>query len=286
MDNLSYEVIDYSDAINMYFTIYTEYEALVESHWHKGIEIVYILNGAMNITVNENTYTIHKDEFSVINSMEIHSTKCIGTTTVLLLQIPTDAMPVTDRIDCRKYSNDEYVKVFSSLIDIYNAKEKGYYLKFNSVVYSMLYSLFLQFGKTKDLDTITVSNDKEALTKMGIVIDYVQKHYMDNICLEDVSKIACYNKQYFTRIFKKYIRCTFFDYLNSVRIRHVFEDLIHTDLSISEIAERNGFSNNKNFQKVFKKSYNCTPSNMRKKVEKLKQSSTVKIEDLNISSII
>lgn len=286
MDNLSYEVIDYSDAINMYFTIYTEYEALVESHWHKGIEIVYILNGAMNITVNENTYTIHKDEFSVINSMEIHSTKCIGTTTVLLLQIPTDAMPVTDRIDCRKYSNDEYVKVFSSLIDIYNAKEKGYYLKFNSVVYSMLYSLFLQFGKTKDLDTITVSNDKEALTKMGIVIDYVQKHYMDNICLEDVSKLACYNKQYFTRIFKKYIRCTFFDYLNSVRIRHVFEDLIHTDLSISEIAERNGFSNNKNFQKVFKKSYNCTPSNMRKKVEKLKQSSTIKIEDLNISSII
>ena len=286
MNNLSYEIIDYSDTINMRFSIYTAYEALVESHWHKGIEIVYILNGAMNITINENTYTIHKDEFSVVNSMEIHSTKCVGKATVLLLQIPTDAMPVTDRIDCRKYSNNEYTKIFSSLIDIYNTKEKGYYLKFNSVVYDMLYSLFLQFGKTNEVDTITVSTDKEALTKMGIVIDYVQKHYMDNRCLEDVSTLACYNKQYFTRIFKKYIRSTFFDYLNSVRIRHVFEDLIHTDLSISEIAEKNGFSNNKNFQKVFKKSYNCTPSNMRKKIETLKQSSTVKIEDLKTDDII
>jgi AraC-like DNA-binding protein len=249
----------------MHFEVYKAYETRVERHWHQGIEIIYILKGGMKLYVNSNEYLLKEKHFAVINSMEIHATKCIGDTTVLLLQIPHTAIPNTDRIDCRSYYNEEFCKTFSDLISIYTQKHKGYYLEFNSVVFHLLHRLFLEFGQSNVTQSVIVPEEKEYIAKISQVVDYVKTHYMEQISLDDVSQIACYNKQYFTRIFKKHMKTTFLEYLNEVRIRHIFEELIYTDVSISEIAERNGFTNNKNFQKVFRKCYGCTPSEMRKK---------------------
>lgn len=265
MNNLSHQIIDYSDAINMHFEVYNAYEVLFERHWHQGIEIIYILNGGMKVSINDKEYLLKQNYFSVINSMEIHSTKCIGETTVFLLQIPHTAIPTTDRINCRSYYDKEICEIFDKLISIYQEKQKGYYLEFNSVVFYMLHKLFVQFGQSNISQNVIVPEEKEYIAKISQVIDYVKTHYMQPISLDDVSQIACYNKQYFTRIFKKHMKTTFLEYLNEVRIRHIFDELIYTDVSISEIAERNGFTNNKNFQKVFRKSYGCTPSEMRKK---------------------
>lgn len=265
MENFSHEIINYFEDINMHYNIYTAYELYNERHWHQAIEIVYVVKGNLKVYVGDNEYLLEEKEFSVINSMEIHATKHVGDTTILLLQIPHTAIPKTDRIICRKHYDVEISNIFEKLIDIYNHKEKGYYLEFNSVVFNMLHKIFLKFGHVNVAKDIILYEDKEYITKIGQVIDYVQEHYMEVITLDDVSSLACYNKQYFTRIFKKHMHITFLEYLNSVRIRHIFDELIYSDTSISEIAERNGFTNNKNFQKSFKKSYGCTPSEMRKK---------------------
>lgn len=265
MDNLSHEIINYFEDINMHYNVYTAYEVYIERHWHQGIEIVYVVNGNLKVYIGDSEYLLKEKCFSVINSMEIHATKCIGEATILLLQIPHTAIPKSDRIDCRNYYNEEFSKIFESLISIYQGKEKGYYLEFNSIVFNMLHKIFLKFGQVNVSKDVILYEDKEYITKISQVVDYVQEHYMEAITLDDVSNIACYNKQYFTRIFKKHMKITFLEYLNSVRIRHVFDELIYTDTSISEIAERNGFTNNKNFQKSFRKSYGCTPSEMRRK---------------------
>lgn len=268
MNTLAHEIINYFDDINMYYRIYTAYELYNERHWHQGIEIVYVVKGKLKVYVGDNEYVLDEKHFSVINSMEIHATKHIGETTILLLQIPHTAIPKTDRINCRNHNDKEISAIFDKLISIYERKEKGYYLEFNSVVFDMLYKIFLKFGMVNVAQDIILYENKEYITKISQVIDYVQEHYMDVITLDDVSNLACYNKQYFTRIFKKYMKITFLEYLNSVRIRHIFDELIYTDTSISDIAERNGFTNNKNFQKAFKKSYGCTPSEMRKNYRK------------------
>lgn len=265
MNDLSHQIIDYSDAINMHFEVYTAYELFVERHWHQGIEIIYILKGGMTVSINNREYHLEEKSFSIINSMEIHSTKCMEETTVFLLQIPHSAVPINDRFNCRSHYDESICETFQKLMDIYQAKQKGYYLEFNSVVFQMLHRLFVEFGESNVDHKVIVPEEKDYVSKISQVIDYVDANYMHHISLDDVSQIACYNKQYFTRIFKKHMKTTFLEYLNEVRIRHIFNDLIYTDGSISDIAERNGFTNNKNFQKVFRKSYGCTPSEMRRK---------------------
>ena len=57
---------------------------------------------------------------------------------------------------------------------------------------------------------------------------------------------------------------SFLQYLNEVRITHIYQDLQNTDHPISEIMAANGFTNQKLFNKTFKNIYGCTPSSIRK----------------------
>ena len=59
---------------------------------------------------------------------------------------------------------------------------------------------------------------------------------------------------------------SFLRYVNQVRASHIYQDLIHTDLAIAEIMEKNGFTNQKLSNRTFKELYGCTPSKIRKSI--------------------
>ena len=54
-------------------------------------------------------------------------------------------------------------------------------------------------------------------------------------------------------------------YLDDLRLRHAYNDLMNTDLSIGMVAEKNGFAGSKAFARVFKEQYGVLPSEYRKK---------------------
>ena len=56
---------------------------------------------------------------------------------------------------------------------------------------------------------------------------------------------------------------TFLQYVNQVKLYHIYQDLLYTDGNIQEIMERHGMYNTKLFYKLFKKTYNCTPREIR-----------------------
>jgi AraC-like DNA-binding protein len=57
---------------------------------------------------------------------------------------------------------------------------------------------------------------------------------------------------------------SFHRYLNEMRLAHIYQDIISTQDSIKEIAERNGMINQKLFNHTFKELYGCNPSVIRK----------------------
>ena len=58
-----------------------------------------------------------------------------------------------------------------------------------------------------------------------------------------------------TRYFKKQTGTTFYQYLQKIRLKHTYYDLMHTDMKIIDIALNNGFKNVKSFEKVFQNEY-------------------------------
>lgn len=67
-----------------------------------------------------------------------------------------------------------------------------------------------------------------------------------------------------TRYFKKQTGTTFYQYLQKIRLKHAYYDLMHTDMKIIDIALNNGFKNVKSFEKVFQNKYQKTPTNYKK----------------------
>lgn len=54
------------------------------------------------------------------------------------------------------------------------------------------------------------------------------------------------------------------DFLNNVRINHIYQDLLFTADPINEIIDRNGYTNTKLFYEKFKEKYGLTPGQVRK----------------------
>lgn len=107
--------------------------------------------------------------------------------------------------------------------------------------------------------------------KIKIIYEYVQENYQKKISLEEISNLVNMSPVSFHRLIKKRTGKTFIEYINDTRIGFAARWLIEKDLSIAEIAYKSGFNNIANFNRVFKKSKSCTPSQYREEFSGIKR---------------
>lgn len=95
---------------------------------------------------------------------------------------------------------------------------------------------------------------------------YIQKHCCEsNLSLKAVADSLSVSASHLCRTFKKEMGIGFNDYLNSCRIEHARKILIRQDsISMAELAQECGFSDQSYFSKVFRKYVSITPGNYRK----------------------
>ena len=83
---------------------------------------------------------------------------------------------------------------------------------------------------------------------------------MENIDEKDIAEL----EEFLDNWCKKQTGTTFYQYLQKIRLKHAYYDLIHTNMKIIDIALNHGFKNVKSFENVFKKEYHTTPTKYRK----------------------
>ena len=81
--NSEFELIRYNDNLPARIEI-KQGEITTPYHWHKEIELVYVLDGALEININNSVQTLHTDEFRLINSVENHSLSAENTKYLIL----------------------------------------------------------------------------------------------------------------------------------------------------------------------------------------------------------
>ena len=93
---------------------------------------------------------------------------------------------------------------------------------------------------------------------------YMHDHYNENLTLEQISALAGFNSTYFSSIFKKETGQNFLEYLTVLRIHKAKELLADTSMKVSEIAWEVGYSDEKYFLRIFKKTVGLTTGEYRK----------------------
>lgn len=242
-------------------------------HWHRSIEIFAVFDGEMEFYLNDKPYPLHSGEFMLVNSNEIHSIYAPKKNQTLVIQIPVATFEryYTDEgyiyfSHSSRIQDEEVMGLFENMYQVYSAKKTGYEFKVQSLFYRLLYLLVSKYRKT-DPDSEKVKANKK-LNKLTMITDYMKQNYNKELSLESLARTFNYSPTYLSRMFKKYAQMSYKTYLDDLRLRHAFNDLVGSDLSIGMVAEKNGFTGSKAFARVFKERYGTLPSEYRRQQKK------------------
>lgn len=94
---------------------------------------------------------------------------------------------------------------------------------------------------------------------------YVEEHYADKLTIGQAARLVSLNPYHFCKSFKKLTGKTFIEYVNACRMNAAERLLRHSDLSVTEIADRVGCGNPNYFAKLFKQVKGMTPSQARER---------------------
>lgn len=97
------------------------------------------------------------------------------------------------------------------------------------------------------------------------IITYLREHYAERITMDFLSRHFNLHQNTITNYLKKYYKTTAIDYLNNFRLEQARVLLIKTDYSIEVISELCGVNLGPYFSKIFKKKFNFSPLQYRKK---------------------
>lgn len=122
-----------------------------------------------------------------------------------------------------------------------------------------------EFLKQLDGKTEEAWNGSESSRnpRFKAALQYVEKHYAENISLLQVAECVGVTPNYLGKLFLKYCDATFTDELNRMRISKAKELLCDPSCRVYEVAEKIGFMNTTYFFRVFKKYEGCTPTEFR-----------------------
>ena len=95
-------------------------------------------------------------------------------------------------------------------------------------------------------------------------VNYIDFNFTGKITLDTVAKTAAVNFSYLSTQFKIETGQSVIEYTNHKRLQKSLTLLAVTKLSIEEIAEKSGFSDNNYFARIFKKTYGKSPREYRK----------------------
>lgn len=96
------------------------------------------------------------------------------------------------------------------------------------------------------------------------VLEYINKNLSKRLTISEISKATYMPKSSLYNCFHKYIGCTVSEYITLKRLEKAKELLVKSSLSIGEISDTLGFTNQQYFGKVFKKSEGVSPTQYKK----------------------
>lgn len=123
-----------------------------------------------------------------------------------------------------------------------------------------LHLLFDQLFRQRILNLASSSNPENLIEE---VKDYIRSNYGKDININDIAVHFSITPAYLSRLFKKYSDVRPIEYLTNYRIQQACDYFTHSQLTVREVAELCGYSNQFYFSKAFKQITSMSPSEYR-----------------------
>lgn len=142
-------------------------------------------------------------------------------------------------------------------------ESKGFYAvtQFLTLLYEL--SFFTDEARELSSSSFAKVNLQANSRRVLKVQQYIDEHFQDEIHLNQLASIVGMTPTAFSRFFKQRTGKKLSDYVIDIRLGHASRLLVDTTMSVAEICYDCGFNNLSNFNRIFKRKKNCSPSEFR-----------------------
>lgn len=232
--------------------------SMKEEHYHPYNEIYYLIDGETKYFIAGEVYNIKKGDLAIIPAEILHKTMNLSGkyTECIKIFFSNDRISDSSILDCvyPRVIRDSDLKYFP--IDaLLREMEKEYTSgdKYSSIMLnSHLERFLICLCRTKPSSAQPSSNISASDRIILDAARYIDEHYGDELTLEGLAERFTMSPGHFSKKFKSVTGFGMSKYITQVRILNAEKLLLHTKLSVTEIAMRCGFSDSNYFTAVFK----------------------------------
>lgn len=276
VQNYQHKVLTDLDATGFGIKYETRLSAYTPPHWHQALELLLFIKGTVTCKFENHTLRAKAGDLYLINSHEVHETRCSRDAVYLCIHILPSAMCLyVPEFDQMRFSlihdpqDEDKVLAYQSLrghmdalLQLAAESAPGYKLEQHARLFALVAILVKHFSQTMPIEEHNLQRGD--MQRLEPLLEEVQLRHGEELSLDWACGELGLNKEYFCRLFKKNMGVSFLQYLYQVRTTAVCRELELSEDPISEIAERHGFKDPKMLSQYFKEIYGCTPSEKRK----------------------
>lgn len=238
------------------------YNTSFPSHLHKQIELFYIVEGSMAMTIGEHTQVLTPGMISICFPNIPHQLKSLTNTVTIPLIFDMTFVDDFSYEFLNLTPSNPFVSaaigmtcrpLFDAMMDCSKKEADARIVK--GLIYQLLGILFsnVQLIKT----------EQNRLDVCQRIFNYIDEYFTQEITLSSLSDALGYNKYYISHIFNDRMNVSFTEYLSTRRLEYARSLLLYTNEDVTDIAFSCGFNSLRTFYRAFKARHSITPSQYR-----------------------
>lgn len=255
-------------------------------HCHEEMEIVFVDSGTCRYTIANEEVDLIEGDILVMMPWALHSFRLVhhddfflsNALLASLSMINHSAVDICSSkyfspilncgcssyclIRCTSKHYTEFREIINELCETYFLKEPFFEIKLKHLLNLLFYSLL----KYKYIEIYSDAPTKSDAESVRCVIDYISENYKNHITLDRLAELVHLSETRLSRIFRSITGMSCIDYVIEYRLSKALDMLRSSDMSVIEIAYETGFNNISYFNRTFKKHFNKTPTEYRKKI--------------------
>ena len=240
-------------------------------HIHQFPELIWVLDGEIEMTVNGRTEIAKKGDFTVIHPFAIHSFFTPEYSKIHIAVISESF--IVGQITSEELHKERERAVFTPSPELCSFLDKKGYIELcitqlgkrddNNYLHSissLIYLIYSEYFNT--VPQVEGFSGKNALSSILI---YMAEHFTEDLTLESVGAALGYSPKYVSNCLSGLSGFNFRRLLNSLRVEYAKNLLINQrHITVLDIAMRSGFSNERSFHRTFLDIVGTTPAAYRR----------------------
>ena len=258
-------------------------------HFHNHLEIGYCYEGQGEIILGEQSFRFRADQFTIIPKNYPHriSDDPGAASHWEYLFIDEESLfgeccrncfikaeHISARMNSRAVLNNVsespmIAGMIRQLLDIMREPKEFYIEEAKGISLALLINIVRENQLREQADN-EVLEDKITIP-VSQALDYITCHYMEALEVKKLAVQCNMSESHFRRTFSAYMKMSPLEYINLVRVHTACEYLKKTDIPVSDIAYRCGFTTLSTFNRNFRHIMGTAPREWRKRPENFEQ---------------